>query len=104
MRPVPAWKLTAAAPTPYRLGATPLTPSALRPWQVAQFAAKSFFPASTLDWFAAALDDCVSAEAVLLNSAYAPPVVTSAITMSAMVASGERLPLALCRRDRVRRI
>jgi len=41
MRPVPTWKSTEAAPTPIRLG--PLSvPAALRPWQVAQFEAKSF--------------------------------------------------------------
>ncbi len=46
MRPVPTWKSTAAAPTPTREGAN-VDPSALRPWQVAQFAANSFSPPAT---------------------------------------------------------
>ena len=52
MRPVPTWKSTAAAPTPMSEGPRVLPsestrPSALVPWQVAQFARNSDLPAST---------------------------------------------------------
>ncbi len=45
MRPEPTWKSTEAAPTPMRLGATPV-PVASMPWQVAQLEPKSFWPSS----------------------------------------------------------
>ncbi|BDZ53153.1 hypothetical protein GCM10025870_02260 [Agromyces marinus] len=45
MRPVPTWKSTDAAPTPIRLGPSAV-PEASSPWQVAQFAWKSFLPSS----------------------------------------------------------
>jgi len=43
IRPVLTWKSTAAAPTPIRDGPFSV-PSALTPWQVAQFAWKISFP------------------------------------------------------------
>ena len=46
IRPVPTWKSTAAAPTPIRRRARSCVPWALRPWQVAQLARKSFLPLS----------------------------------------------------------
>lgn len=58
MRPVPTWKSTEAAPTPMSDGALSV-PAASRPWQVAQFAAKSFEPSSIVCWLFAD----VSAEA-----------------------------------------
>ena len=45
MRPVLTWKSTAAAPTPMSEGAVPARPSALMPWQVAQFARNRSEPA-----------------------------------------------------------
>ncbi len=53
MRPVPTWKSTEAAPTPISDGPSPV-PCADRPWQVAQFEAKSFWPSLTCDWLEAA--------------------------------------------------
>ena len=43
IRPVLAWKSTAAEPTPIRLGATAV-PWACRPWQVAQVSWKICWP------------------------------------------------------------
>ncbi len=91
MRPVPTWKSTDAAPTPMRDGPS-LVPWASRPWQVAQFEAKSFSPSLTLDWLDTAEVVLSSALAVELNSAYAPPVVMRPTTMSDTVAIGERRP------------
>src|SRR5699024_7817459 len=45
IRPVPTWKLTDAAPTPMSDG-TLSVPDASLPWQVEQFARKSFCPSA----------------------------------------------------------
>lgn len=93
MRPVPTWKSTEAAPTPMRDGPS-LVPWAERPWQVAQFDAKSFWPSLTCDWLDAASVVLVlsSALADVLNSAYAPPVVMSATARRDTVARGSDDP------------
>jgi hypothetical protein len=87
MRPVATWNSTAAAPTPIRLGPSAV-PCRFIPWQVAQLAANSLPPSSmSAVWWAP-----VSAVALVVNSAYAPPVLTRPIAMSATVARGLRRP------------
>ncbi|GAA2527483.1 hypothetical protein GCM10010407_17040 [Rarobacter incanus] len=79
IRPVLTWKFTAAAPTPIRDGATSVFPTASVPWQVAQFAWKSAWPAATSSEVAevtsAVADDGANAE-------YAAPVKNSASVSS----------------------
>src|SRR5471032_1447518 len=88
IRPVETWNCTEAAPTPRSEGAW-FVPSRFIPWQVAQFAWNSFEPSVSSCWLAAVVD----ALAVVLNSAYAPPVATRPMRISAMDASGERRPV-----------
>src|SRR5918912_2322717 len=84
MRPVPTWKSTDAAPTPTSEGAS-LRPVASIPWQVAQLARNSTWPAATCCCGVSAAPARPGARA-----AYATPVTIRPSTTSTRLASGER--------------
>src|SRR3954447_17909617 len=91
IRPVPTWKSTDAAPTPIRLGPAMLprlsagAPAAFRPWQLAQFARKSFLPAATSSALVVAALAGFGASA-----AYAAPVASRPRAISSTSAKGWR--------------
>ena len=88
IRPVLTWKLTAAAPTPIRLGAEDV-PWASRPWQLEQFWVNRVRP-TVVSCCEAGGDVALAGLPCAVRAAYPPPTATSPSSTTAYPATGRR--------------